>query len=149
VNTVSTTINFWIKPSILNNGAIFRYSSTSPTSDIFSISMASAGSITAQIGTESVSTTTALFHGTWSFITVSFVVQNDASNQRSKIVIYINGALEASGYDFNVGPLIFASTDIIRIGGPNSFLGSFKQLSIYSPGSLKINSRIFYLYLFF
>ena len=120
-------------------------------SDIFSISLTSAGLITVRFGTgiRTTSAARALSAGTWSQVTVSFILQTIKAST-NLLFIYINGVADIKEYGLTVGTITFTpSTDVVRIGGPNSFLGSFKQLSIYSPGSLQVNSRNFYLKSFF
>lgn len=107
--------------------------------------MTSAGLIKAQIGSTSKSTTAAyaLSAGTWTLVTVSYVLQTVRSD-RNLVLIYINGVAVVTSYDLTVGTITFTpSTDVVRIGGPTSFLGSIKELSIYTPGSLHVNSRIY------
>jgi len=113
-------------------------------SDLFSIKLLSDGLVRAQMGTGAVKTTIALSTTDWTQVTVSFIIQTFRSNA-NLIAIYLNGVNNIMNYALTVGTVTFApTTDVVRIGGPGSFLGSLKGLSIYSPGSLHVDSRIFY-----
>ena len=108
---------------------------------IFNIQLRATGAIAVQIGSTAKKTTTLLTTGTWAQITVSFILQTVLKNL-NLLAIYINGVNDIMAYDLTVGTLTFTpSTDIVRVGGPTSFLGSLKELSIYSPGSLSVSSR--------
>jgi len=140
LSTQSITLNFWIKPTSLTAGFIFRYSTAGMASNLFSISLTNTGLITVQIGTGSKTTTTALSTGTWTQVTVSFVIQTLRPNA-NLLTIHLNGVSNVLEYALTVGTITWTpATDVVRIGGPTSFLGSLKELSIYSPGSLQVNS---------
>jgi len=115
-------------------------------SNIFSISLTSTGLITLQLGgaggsLSTTSTNGVLSAGTWSLVTVSFILQTVATGY-NLAWIYINGGTPATATTITTGTVIWTpSTDVFHIGGPSSFLGSIKELSIYSPGSMSVNSR--------
>jgi len=74
-------------------------------------------------------------------VTANFVTGTYVSAASTLIFLYINNVLAASITGGNAGTVTFLSTDIFRVGGPTSFLGTIKQLSVYSPGSLQVNNR--------
>ena len=115
-------------------------------SNNFAISLTSTGLITLQLGTGSLTSLAAngvLSAGTWSLVTVSFILATFSTNT-NLAWIYINGGTPTTSTSLAVGTITWTpSTDVVRVGGPSSFLGSIKELSIYSPGSMNVNSRTF------
>lgn len=107
------------------------------------MSVTATGLIVTQVGTASVtsSSTYALSAGTWALVTANFITGTYVSAASTLIFLYINNVLAASITGGNAGTVTFLSTDIFRVGGPTSFLGTIKQLSVYSPGSLQVNNR--------
>ena len=106
----------------------------------FSVSVAASGQITLQVGSAAVTATTtyALSAGTWTLVTANFVTGTYVSAGATLLYLYINNVLANSISNGNPGTIAFSLTDYFRVGG---FLGTIKQLSIYSPGSLRVNSR--------
>jgi len=60
------------------------------------------------------------------------------------IVIYFGKTLVAMRYPFIVPTASFTltSNDQVRIGGPNSFIGSISNFKIFNPGSNLLNIGI-------
>jgi len=125
----------------LTPGTIIRHSPDLVT-NTFSISVTAAGLIVLQVGLTSITAASAyaLSAGTWTLITASFVTGTYVTASSTLLYLYINNVLANSITNGNPGAITFSLTDYFRVGGPGSFLGTIKQLSIYSPGSLRVNS---------
>jgi len=96
-----------------------------------------------QLGTSTITSTTQINLSRWTAITANFILTTYAANGRNKMTLYQDAVLVASIYDVDVGTVTFTASDKITLGGPtNSFFGSIKSLSIYSPGTLSVNNRI-------
>jgi len=102
----------------------------------------SARTLTANIGGSStpITTTTALTLSTWTMVTTTYSVSTNAG--RTRLWIYFGSTLVVADAAMTIPtiPMTFATTDIVRIGGPTTFLGKIVNFRIYSPGSLVVSA---------
>lgn len=79
---------------------------------------------------------------TWTHISVTAVSSPYISlTSGGTITILVNGVYTASFNTISILLLNVLPSDVFVIGGPNSFSGTIKDFSIYTPGSFKIDTR--------
>ena len=105
------------------------------------------GYLTWQVGTASITSNMPLEIYTWTLVTANFVLSTYFSSTAGNAMnLYQNGNVVAVNYVANTGTLSFLATDRVLLGGlSDSFFGSIKDLSIYSPGTLQLNNRNFFI----
>ena len=66
----------------------------------------------------------------------------DPSKASNGLIIYVGSTREGFKdlFALPTASLTFAGDDKIRIGGPNSFIGSISNFQIYYPGSNLLNT---------
>jgi len=110
------------------------------------LSVSSVGYLSWQVGNVAITSNTPLELYKWTLITANFVLSSFINSANNLLSLYQDGNIVAYNYVANVGitGASFLTTDKVQLGGLlDSFYGSIKDLSIYSPGTLQINNRIF------
>ena len=88
--------------------------------------------------------------GEWNQIRISFGYDFQPGNSPGRGIVRILGGIGTSteslaAIPFTTFPQTPSTSDKIRIGGPDSFLGEIAKLDIYNPGALSRCKKIFFL----
>jgi len=78
----------------------------------------------------------------WTSVTITYVMGGSAANQGTNIFIF-NYNLLRSAINYGNAATIsgFATSDVVRLGGPTGFIGSIGNFKIFNPGSSYLNIR--------
>jgi len=135
------TITFWMRIESVTSGYIFRYSPNNLATDKMFLRLNVDNTLTANIGGSStpIQTTSTLTLSTWTMVTTTFTVSTNPG--RSRLFTYFGTTRVVNDVAMTIPtlPMTFAANDIVRIGGPNTFLGKIVNFRIYNPGSQVIS----------